>query len=110
MSCCCHSEGKNVKCLHFDDMKRLWVEMISEGEHKTALGQPVLLSPDVTVLRVALGAHMVVEALTPETEEAREEARARIRAEDVLVVQKLKQLCARRWGSFQPPAPSTSRI
>lgn len=111
--CSASSDGNNVKCLHFDDMKRLWVQMISSGSHKTALGQPVLLSPDVTVLRIALGAQMVVEALTPEMPSQREAVMQRMQAEDVLVVDKLKALCAERWGQFKPsppPAGSVSRI
>lgn len=71
--------------------------MISSGNQKTALGQPVLLSPDVTVLRIALGAHMVVEALTPDTPSKREAVMEQMHAEDVLVVEKLKTLCAERW-------------
>jgi hypothetical protein len=96
------SDGNNMKCLHFDDMKRLWVQM-TEGDDKTALGQPVLLSPEVTVLRIALGAQMVVEALAPETEAERDAVMGRMRADDVTVVRKLKELCAQRW-------PPSSRL
>ena len=78
-------------------MKKIWVEMISKGDNKAALGQPVLLSPEVTVLRVALGAHMLVDALSPESQLDREEAQAKILAETVLVVSKLKELAAKRW-------------
>jgi hypothetical protein len=84
-------------------MKKIWLEMTG-GDNRAALGQPVLLSPDITVLRIALGAHMVVAALSPETESERAEVLARLHAEDVTVVTKLKTLCAQRWGVFNPPA------
>lgn len=79
-------------------MKRLWVQM-AEGDSKAAMGQPVLLSPEVTVLRVALGAQMVVEALSPETQSERDEVQARMRSEDESIVRKLKELVELRWTS-----------
>lgn len=98
----CRQEG-GPKPLSFAAMKQMWTDMISTSPLKTALGQPVLLSPEVTVLRIALGAQMVVEALAPETPAEREEAEAEMRAQDEAVLLKLKGLCARHWeaGSMQ---------
>lgn len=91
-----NSDSDTLRCLHFDDMKRLWVQM-TEGSNKAALGQPVLLSPEVTVLRVALGAQMVVEALTPKSPDERAAIFSRMQADDAVVVGKLKELTAQRW-------------
>lgn len=95
------SNDNSLQCLPFDDMKRMWVQM-TEGENRAALGQPVLLSPEVTVLRVALGAQMVVEALTPDSAEERAAVLARMKAEDAQVVAKLKELTAQRWQDAPP--------
>jgi hypothetical protein len=97
-----------VKNLSFDDMKKLWSDL-TIGEDKAIIGQPVLLSAEVTVLRIALGAQVVIEALAGHnTDEARTSALARVRSEDMNLVLKLKNLCALKWNHFQPPPVNSS--
>ncbi len=67
--------------------------------HKIMLGQPVKLSDaGFTVLRIALGADMVVRALAAGSREAQQEVLDALNAEDEVVVNKLG-LLAKHWSS-----------
>ena len=76
----------------------------AEGDTRVMLGQPVKLSEATTVVRIALGADMVVEALSPSPPSSSSEgAMGRILSEDVRVVQKMA-LLARHWEALTCPS------
>lgn len=77
----------------------------STGHVRVLLGQPVKLSETATVVRIALGADMVVDALSSSSSSG---GMGRILSEDVGVVQKMA-LLARHWEALtRPPVPTAA--
>eukprot|EP01036_Dinobryon_divergens_P025179 gene25179-33702_t len=92
----------SLRRLDFDEMKELHkILAVAKNERAIMLGQPVKLSDKsgLTILRIALGADMVVDALTTgdEVGAINADALQKIEDDDLFVVTKIAEI-ARNWG------------